>query len=61
MGKSFMSALKQVQETRRRSKKRGGGDVGREKREAQYAHMRYVVPSTFGLLVYSEILLRGYL
>lgn len=41
MGKSFTGALRQVQETRRRSKKRGGGEVGREKREALYAHMRY--------------------
>jgi hypothetical protein len=40
MGKSFASVKRQVTETRRRSKKRDGGEVGRVKREALYAHMR---------------------
>lgn len=40
MGKSFTSIKRQVTETRRRSKKRGGGEVGRIKRESLYAHMR---------------------
>jgi hypothetical protein len=37
---------RQVTETRRRSKKRDGGEVGRVKREALYAHMRAGVKSS---------------
>lgn len=51
MGKSFASLKRQVTQTRKRSKERGGGEVGRLKREALYAHMRYVAFRIFSLCV----------